>query len=118
MKLSMDFPTSFPVTVTCASGVEKVVKSELKRLGYGIVPAVNGGLCFQGDPLSIARCNLFLRSADRVYVKLAEFSATTFDDIFDGVKQTRLEDYIPKDAKIIVDGKCVKSKIFAISAQR
>lgn len=116
MKLSNDFPSSFCLNVTCASGVEKVVKSELKRLGYGVVPAVNGGLCFQGDALSIARCNLFLRAADRVYIKLAEFPATTFDDIFDGVKSIRLEDFITKDAKIIVDGKCVKSKIFAISA--
>jgi putative N6-adenine-specific DNA methylase len=116
MKVGRDFPDVLDLTVTCASGVEKVVKSELKRLGYGFVPALNGGLSFKGDPLTVARCNLFLRSADRVYVKLAEFPATTFDEVFDGVKSTRLEDFIPENARIIVDGKCVKSKIFAISA--
>jgi len=111
-----DFPSTLDITVTCASGVEKVVKSELKRLGYGDVPALNGALSFTGDPLAVAKSNLFMRSADRVYVKLAEFKAETFDELFDGVKNTRLEDFLPKSAKIIVDGKCVKSKLFAISA--
>ena len=67
-----DFKSQFDITVTCASGVEKVVKSELKRLGIEDVPALNGALTFKGDPLSVARCNLFLRSADReqIYEKL------------------------------------------------
>lgn len=111
-----EFNEQFDITVTCASGVEKVVKSELKRLGYDDVPALNGALSFKGDLLGVARCNLFLRAADRVYIKVKEFPAQSFDDLFDGVKNVRWEDYIPSDGKIIVDGKCVKSKLFAISA--
>ena len=111
-----EFKSEFEISVTCASGVEKVVKSELKRLGYEDVPALNGALTFKGDMLAVARCNMFLRSADRVYIKVAEFSALTFDDLFDGVKQTRWEDFIPPSAKIVVNGKCVKSTLFAISA--
>ncbi len=113
---NFNFKDKFDITLTCASGVEKVVKSELKRLGYEDVPAINGALTFSGDMLAVARCNLFLRCADRVYIKVNEFAAQNFDDLFDGVENTVWEDFIPKDAKIIVNGKCVKSKLFAISA--
>ncbi|MBQ9734613.1 MAG: class I SAM-dependent RNA methyltransferase [Clostridia bacterium] len=116
MKKYNDFSNEFNITVTCASGVEKVVKSELKRLGIEDVPALNGALTFKGDPLNVARCNLFLRSADRVYIKIGEFPAESFDDLFDGVKSFRWEDFIPETGKITVDGKCVKSKLFAVSA--
>lgn len=109
-------PDSFPITVTCASGVEKVVKSELKRLGYDDAPALNGTLTFNGDMLAVARCNIFMRSIDRVYIKLSEFIATTFDELFEGVKSLKLEEFFPENAKITVNGKCVKSKLFAISS--
>lgn len=104
------------ITLTCASGVEKALKSELKRLGYENVPAVNGSLSFDGDMLSVARCNLFLRTADRVYITAGEFPATTFDELFDGVLSIRWEEFLPQDALITVNGKCVKSTLFAISA--
>ncbi len=106
----------FKITVTCASGVEKVTKKELFRLGYGDAPAVNGSITFDGDYSAVARCNLNLRTADRVYINLAEFPATTFDELFDGVSGIYWENYIPADGNIIVNGKCVKSKLFAISA--
>ena len=116
MKKMNDFPEKLNISVTCASGIEKVVKSELKRLGYEDAPAFNGSLSLSGTPLDVARLNVFLRTADRVYVTLAEFSADTFDDLFDGVNAVRWEDYIPENAKITVNGKCVKSKLFAVSA--
>ena len=109
-------PEKLNIAVTCASGVEKAVKSELKRLGYGDVPADNGTLSFSADALAVARCNLFLRSADRVYIKVKEFTARTFDELFDQTKETDWENYLPKDAKILVNGKSVKSTLFAISA--
>lgn len=109
-------PDKFPITLTCASGVEKVVKSELKRLGYEDAPALNGTLTFNGDMMAVARCNIFMRSIDRVYIKLCSFYAETFDELFDGIREIKIEDFIPKDAKIIVNGKCVKSKLFAISS--
>ena len=112
----MNFRDNFEITLTCASGVEKVLKSELKRLGYEDAPAINGALTLKGGMLDVARCNLFLRTADRVYIKGAEFPADNFDDLFDGVKGIYWEDFLPPSAKIIVNGKCVKSKLFAISA--
>lgn len=111
-----DFKDKLDITLTCASGVEKVVKSELKRLGYDDVPALNGALTFKGNQLAVARCNLFLRCADRVYIKVGEFNATTFDQLFDGVKNVDWENYLPDNALIRVNGKCVKSQLFAISA--
>ncbi len=111
-----DYPTQFEIVVTCASGVEKVVKTQLSRLGYENIPAINGGFCFWGTPLDVARLNINLRSADRVYIKLKEFPVFSFDDLFDGVKSINFEDYINPNGKILVNGKCVKSKIFAVSA--
>lgn len=110
------YSKSFDITVTSASGIEKVLKSELKRLGYGEPPAENGAFTFKGDALAVARCNMNLRTADRVYITLKTFSALTFDQLFDGVYSIPFEEILVKDAKIIVNGNCVKSKLFAISA--
>ena len=118
MQKHNDFPQKLNINITCASGVEKVVKSELKRLGYEQVPAINGGFSFNGSPLDVARLNVNLRTADRVYIKVAEFSALSFDELFDGVKNVRWEEYLPADANVLVNGKCVKSKIFAVSASQ
>ncbi len=116
MAISCDFKDKFDITVTCASGVEKVVKSELVRLGYENAPALNGALTFSGDALAVARCNLFMRAADRVYIKAAEFNATTFDGLFENAESVDWESFFPSDAKITVNGKCVKSTLFAVSS--
>lgn len=116
MSLKYDFPNKFDITLTCASGTEKVVKSELLRLGYPSAPALNGALTFSGDSLAIARCNINLRAVDRVYVKIAEFPVENFDELFDGVYSIDWQNYLPKNADIRVNGKCVKSTLFAISA--
>ena len=116
MNTYKQFPEKLNITLTCASGVEKVLKSELKRLGYEDAPALNGALSLSGTPYDVARLNLFLRTADRVYIKAAEFSADDFDLLFEGVRAVRWEDYFPLNARVTVNGKCVKSKLFAISA--
>ena len=111
-----DFPDKCEITVTCASGIEKVLKSELARLGYEDVPAINGSLTFSGDLNAVAKCNINLRTADRVYIKIAHFMAEDFDCLYDGCKSVRWEDFLPFDAKILVNGKSVKSKLFALSS--
>ena len=116
MNINSNFPEKLNITLTCASGVEKVLKSELIRLGYADAPAINGALTLSGSPLDIARLNVNLRTADRVYISVADFFADNFDDLFDGVNSVRWEDYLPKDARFPVNGKCVKSKLFAVSA--
>lgn len=102
--------------LTSASGVEKVLKSELKRMGYPEFPSINGEIEVDGTFYDIAKLNINLRTCDRVYIKIAEFSATTFDEIFENVSLITWSDYFPKNANVVVNGSCVKSKIFAISA--
>lgn len=114
MKNSLDFGGKFSITLTCASGVESVLKKELARLGYQNAPAINGSISFVGSALDVARCNMNLRTADRVYVEATSFNCLSFDDLFDGVYNVPWENVLPKNAKIDVNGKCVKSKIFAV----
>ena len=99
------FPEELTVSVSCASGVESVLKKEVRRLAGIEVPAINGRLEFAGDPLFLCRCNLNLRTAERVYVKTGEFTVFTFDELFDAAKSLRWEDFIPPDGKVYVDGK-------------
>lgn len=115
MRKTYDFTGGLDITLTVASGVEKVLKSELKRLGIEDGAFENGAITFKGDALTVARCNVNLRTADRVYIKVAEFKAETFNELFDGVSAVCWEDYFPKDALVIVNGKCVKSTLFSIS---
>lgn len=61
---------------------------------------------------------MFLRTADRVYIKIGEFTAVTFDELFEGVKNCPFEEFMPRDAKVLVDGKCVKSVLFAVTASQ
>ncbi|MBQ7373957.1 MAG: class I SAM-dependent RNA methyltransferase [Clostridia bacterium] len=104
------------ICVTSASGVEAVTKREIYKLLGVDAPALNGRLCFEGGWEEIAKCNIYLRTANRVGVILGEFRAETFDELFDGLKEIAFEDFISKDGKIIVTAKNVLSKIFATSA--
>ena len=116
MNKSLSFDGKFDIVLTCASGLEKVVKSELKRLLNVEAPAINGGVTFSGSASDVAKCNVNLRAVDRVYIKISQFPVETFDEIFERVKDVPWENIFPPNAKIIVNGKCVKSKIFAVSA--
>lgn len=107
---------NYEITVTAASGVESVTKRELVRLGVKEPRALSGAITFPGDDLLVARCNLFLRTADRVYIGAGSFKAETFDQLFDGAAAIEWEAFLPPDAQILVDGKSVKSKLFALSA--
>lgn len=104
------------ICVTTASGVEAVTKRELYRLLGVDPPALNGRLCFDGGWEEIAKCNLYLRTANRVGIILGEFKAETFDDLFEGLTKIEFEEFIPVDGKIIVTAKNVMSKLFAVSA--
>ena len=104
------------ICVTTASGVEAVTKREIYKLIGVDAPALNGRLCFEGGWEEIAKCNMYLRTANRVGIILGEFNAETFDELFDGLKNIAFEEFVAKDGKIIVTAKNVLSKIFATSA--
>ena len=104
------------ITVTTPAGLEGVTKRELYNLFNIDAPAKTGSLSFEGDINLIAKCNLFLRTASRVYITLGEFKADSFDALFDGVFNIPFEDYIACDGKILVNATLVESKLSANSA--
>lgn len=105
------------ICVTSASGIEAVTKRELyKIIGKEDLSAINGRIKFEGDESDVVKCNLNLRTGNRVEIVLGGFKAETFDDLFDGVKSIPFEEYIDRDGKIIVSAKSVQSKLFAYSA--
>lgn len=100
---------------TAAFGLEAVVAKELKELGYTDQMVENGRVTFYGDESAICRTNLWLRSADRVLVKVGEFTATTFAELFEQTKALPWQQWLPENAEFPVDGKSVKSKLFSVS---
>lgn len=105
------------ICVTTASGVEAATKRELYKItGIKDLAAIDGRITFEGDIETVAECNLYLRTANRVEIIVGEFKADDFDKLFDGIKSIPWEEYMPKDASIVVSAKSVMSKLFAYSA--
>jgi len=100
---------------TSAFGIEAIVARELKDLGYENMTVENGRVTFIGNEKDICRSNLWLRCADRVYLKVGEFKATTFEELFQQVKALPWANYLPIDASFPVNAKSVKSQLFSIS---
>lgn len=100
---------------TATFGLEAIVAQELKDLGYEEVTLENGKVTFTGDESAICRANLWLRAADRVRLKVGEFTALTFDELFEQTKALPWPELLPADASFPVDGKSIKSALFSIS---
>jgi len=100
---------------TSTFGLEAVVKREIINLGFENVKAENALITFDGDLSSIPKANLWLRSADRILLKMGEFKALTFDELFEKTKALPWEKWITQDGKFTVTGKSVKSKLFSVS---
>lgn len=99
---------------TAAFGLEAVVAKEVKGLGYEDVKVENGRVTFTADEMAICRCNLWLRTADRILLKLGEFKATTFDELFEKTKALPWSDWIPEDGIFPVEGKSIRSKLASV----
>ncbi|NLE65119.1 MAG: class I SAM-dependent RNA methyltransferase [Elusimicrobia bacterium] len=97
--------------VTCAFGLEAVVKRELQALGFSGFSGADGRIEFPASVNDIPRINLWLRAADRVLLKLAEFPAADFDQLFDNTNRIPWENWIPREARITVLAKCVRSQL-------
>jgi len=100
---------------TAAFGLEAVVSRELEALGYHEQIVEDGKVTFVADELAICRCNLWLRSADRVLVKVGAFPATDFGMLFDQTLLLPWAEWLPVDAKFPVSGKSVRSGLYAVS---
>lgn len=100
----------------CHFGLEAVLKREVQDLGYEISKVEDGRVSFFGDVAAICRANIFLRTAERVLLKVGEFKAVTFDELFEKTKRISWECYIPKDGKFwVTKAASVKSKLFSPS---
>ncbi|RYM06325.1 class I SAM-dependent RNA methyltransferase [Sporolactobacillus sp. THM7-7] len=102
------------IIATTAMGVEAVAADELRKLGYREISVENGKITFSGDPIDICRANLWLRTADRVRLKVGEFKAVTFDSLFEQTKALPWPDLLPRNAAFPVAGKSHKSGLHSV----
>ena len=100
----------------CHFGLEAVLKREIIDLGYEIKEVEDGRVTFYGDAEAICRANIFLRTAERVLLKVGSFKALTFDELFEKTKALPWEEFIPKNGKFwVAKAASVKSKLFSPS---
>ena len=90
----------FTFSVPCLFGLEGLVGDELRRLKLENVQVENGRVLFTGGPEALASANLRMRMGERVLLRLGDFPARSFEELFQGVKALPLEDYIPRDMHI------------------
>lgn len=101
---------------TMPMGLEAITARELRELGYEDVQVENGRVLFTGGPLDICRTNLWLRTADRVLIQMAQFKALTFEDLFQGTKAVEWHKFIPADGEFPVEGRSHKSQLSSVPA--
>lgn len=107
---------TYELVVPCHFGMEAVTKREIYDLGYEITRVEDGRITFEGDAEAICRANVFLRTAERVMLLVGRFKATTFEELFQGIKALPWEEYIPQDGKFWVKkASSIKSKLFSPS---
>ncbi len=104
----------FELVATCLFGLEKLLGAEIDSLGLKRLETMDGRVIFEGSEIDIARANICLRTAERVYVRIGHFSATTFEQLFERTKALPWECYIGKDDCFPVKGHSVKSQLFSL----
>ena len=93
---------TYELVVPCHFGMEAVTKREIYDLGYEITRVEDGRITFEGDAEAICRANIFLRTAERVLIQVGRFKATTFEELFQGIKSIPWEEYNPEYGKLWV----------------
>ena len=106
----------YELIAPCHFGLEAVLKREINDLGYDIISVEDGRVTFAGDEEAVCRANIFLRTAERVLIKIGSFHAVTFDELFEKTKALKWEEFIPQDGKFwVAKAASVKSKLFSPS---
>ena len=100
---------------TAPMGLESIVSKELKELGFTNLEVENGRVTYDTDVSGMIKSNLYLRCSDRVHIKIGDFVATTFEELFQGIKALPWADYLTVDGEFIVNAKSVKSTLFSLS---
>ena len=105
----------FELIAPCHFGLEAVMKREILDLGYEITSVEDGKVTFEGDAEAIAYANVFLRTTERILLKIGQFRAETFEELFEKTKALPWERYIPKDGKFwVTKANSVKSKLIRL----
>lgn len=106
----------YELIAPCHFGLEAVLKKEILDLGYEISLVEDGRVSFIGDDEAICRANVFLRTAERILLKVGSFQAETFEELFQGTKALAWEEFIPQDGKFwVTKASSIKSKLFSPS---
>ena len=106
----------YELIVPCHFGMEAVLKREILDLGYDISEVSDGRVTFLGDEEAVCRANVFLRTAERVLIKVGSFTAMDYEELFQGTRAIPWEEYIPSDGKCwVTKAASVKSKLFSPS---
>lgn len=104
----------YTYVATCLFGLEKFVGEEIDALGYQRISTIDGRVTFRGDITAIARCNLWLACAERLYLVMGEFDAYTFTDLFEGTKKLPWENWIGRDDAFPVKGHAIRSQLYSV----
>lgn len=106
----------FELIAPCHFGMESVLKREITELGYDITEVADGRVTFFGDEEALCRANVFLRTAERILIKVGSFHAESFEELFQGTRSLPWEEYIPENGKFwVAKAASVKSKLFSPS---
>ena len=102
----------YELMAPCHFGLEAVLKKEIYDLGYEILKVEDGRVTFEGDAEAICRSNIFLRTTERILLKVGGFRAVTFEELYQGIKALPWEDYIPVDGKFwVTKASSIKSRL-------
>ncbi|WP_297435005.1 class I SAM-dependent RNA methyltransferase [uncultured Clostridium sp.] len=104
----------YNLIATTTFGIEAIAAKELKALGYEDLTIENGRVHFEGDEMDIAIANMWLRTADRVLIKAAEFKAESFEELFNKTAEIDWSQYVPVNGKMHITGKSIKSKLYSV----
>ena len=104
----------FQLVATCLFGLEHLLGEEISALGYERVSTIDGRVTFNGDPEAVALSNVFLRYAERVYIKLGSFRAESFEELFEGTRALPWPEFIGRDDAFPVKGHSIRSRLFSI----
>lgn len=102
------------LVATCLFGLEHLLGEEIEALGYERISTIDGRITFLGDEEAVALSNIFLRYAERVYIKVGSFRAESFEELFEGTRALPWADYIGKDDIFPVKGHAIRSKLHSI----
>ena len=104
----------FELIATATFGIESITAKELRALGYDDLKVENGKVTFEGDEMDVAIANTWLRTAERVLIKVKEFKATSFEELFNATKAVDWWKFIPENGFIHVTGKSIKSTLHSV----